>query len=82
MSELHNILRDPSAEFSSPHEVLRAQQLSRNDKVRVLRQWRYDLVQLQVASAESLTGDTDSTAGIRTIDECLRQLNFDEVETA
>ena len=74
MTGLKDILSDPSAAFDEPSEVLRAPSLSSDDKDRVLRQWRYDLVQLQTASSESLTGDSDPGVAIRKIDECLRQL--------
>ncbi len=81
MTELQKILHDPSAEFADPCEVLVARRLSADDKVRVLEQWRYDLVRLQAASDENLTGDADSGSKIRKIDECLRQLE-DERSTA
>lgn len=74
MSELQKILHDPSAAFADPCEVLCQGRLSRDDKVRVLEQWRYDQVRLQAANDENLVGDTDSGALIRKIDECLRQL--------
>lgn len=77
MEDLESILRDPSAEFAEPREVLTNQQLTLDEKIRVLRQWRYDLIRLNVASAESLTGDSNPAADIQTIDECLRQLRAD-----
>ncbi|MDZ7644496.1 MAG: hypothetical protein U5K76_09960 [Woeseiaceae bacterium] len=72
--EIETILKDPAAAFSDPCEVLCQVRLSRDDKAQVLRQWRYDLVQLQVASEENLIGDAGGAALIRKIDECLRQL--------
>ena len=81
MSELERILHDPSAEFADPCEVLVAKRLQAEDKIRVLEQWRYDLVRLQAASDENLTGDADSGSKIRKIDECLRQLK-DELNAA
>jgi len=76
MKNLEEILRDPSAAFADPREVLGFEGLSRDEKIRVLQQWRYDLVRLQVASAENLTGDSSPGSGIQSIDECLRQLHF------
>lgn len=75
MTDLKDILRDPSAAFADPCEVLVQSRLSTDDKIRILKQWRYDLVQLQVASEENLVGDADGSARIRKIDECLRQLS-------
>lgn len=79
MSDIERILRDPSAAFADPCEVMCQAGLSRDEKIRILRQWRYDLVQLQVASSENLTGNSDPGTGICKIDECLRQLHS-EVE--
>ena len=77
MTELQKILHDPSAAFSDPCEVLCQGRLSRDEKVRVLEQWRYDQVRLQAANDENLVGDADSGALIKKIDECLRQLAAD-----
>lgn len=74
MKDLKEILKDPSAAFTDPCEVLVQSRLDSDDKARILRQWRYDLVQLQVASDENLVGDGEGSARIKKIDECLRQL--------
>lgn len=74
MKSVREILRDPSAAFSDPTEVMCQARLSRDDKVRILEQWRYDLEQLQVAADENLVGDADSAARLEKVDECLRQL--------
>jgi hypothetical protein len=78
MSRVEDILRDPSAAFPEPGDVLSQEDLSRDDKVRILRQWRYDLVQLQVASGENLIGDAEGAAQLTKIDEYLRQLSADD----
>lgn len=74
MKNFEEILRDPSAAFAEPAEVLGENRWSGDEKVRILRQWRYDIVQLQVASGENMPGDKDQANGIRQIDECLRRL--------
>jgi len=74
MSQVEDILRDPSAAFSDPIEVLCQGRLSRDDKVRILKQWRYDLVQLQTATDENLIGDPDNASRLEKIDDCLKQL--------
>lgn len=81
MQEIDDILRDPSAAFSDPCEVLCQARWSRDDKIRVLQQWRYDLVQLQVASSENLVGDTNHGDMLQKIDECLRQLHAEQALT-
>lgn len=77
MDEVDDILRDPSAVFADPCEVLCQGRLSRDDKIRVLKQWRYDLLRLQVASDENLIGDASGASHIGKIDECLAQLRAD-----
>lgn len=77
MTELQRILHDPSAAFADPCEVLCQGRLSRDEKTRVLKQWRYDQVRLQAANDENLVGEGDSGTVIKKIDECLRQLEAD-----
>lgn len=75
MFKLKDILKDPSDAFHDPTEVLVQARLTRDEKVQILKQWRYDLFQMQVASDENLPGDNVKVATtIRKIDECLRQL--------
>jgi hypothetical protein len=80
MNNLEKILSDPAAAFAEPTDVLAQHSLSLDEKARVLRQWRYDLVQLQVASGENLTGDASHAAGITMVDECLRVLEADPAQ--
>ncbi|MEO8445645.1 MAG: hypothetical protein ABI567_11630 [Gammaproteobacteria bacterium] len=44
----------PSAAFQHPAEVVRQAGWSAEQKLRVLRQWKYDLGQLQVATEENM----------------------------
>lgn len=74
MSLVEEILHDPSAAFSDPIEVLCQKRLTRDEKVRILEQWRYDLVQLQVASEENLIGDSEGATRLKKVDDCLKQL--------
>lgn len=49
-------LLDPDKHFGQPKNVLRNDQLSREQKSAILRRWRYDAYQLQVAEGESMGG--------------------------
>jgi len=75
MTKLDEILRDPSAAFVDPVDVLRQEQFSDADKKRILQQWRYDMVQLQVAAQENLIGESRGAKDLARIDDCLRQLD-------
>lgn len=74
MKNIQDILRDPSAVYADPADVLAADDLPPCARRRILEQWRYDLVRLQVASDENLLGDASGAGRISRIDECLRQL--------
>jgi hypothetical protein len=44
----------PSSVFEYPEEVLHCRELSHDDKVTVLRNWKQELVQLQKAAEENM----------------------------
>jgi len=48
---------DVTKRFSTPEALLAEQDLSREQKLALLRQWEYDLHLLQVATEENMTGD-------------------------
>lgn len=48
---------DVSKHFATPEALLAAEDLSREQKLALLRQWEYDLHLLQVATEENMTGN-------------------------
>jgi hypothetical protein len=48
---------DVSKHFASPEALLARNDLTREQKLALLRQWEYDLHLLQVATEENMTGD-------------------------
>ncbi|HEX9443033.1 MAG TPA: hypothetical protein VGA73_02895 [Candidatus Binatia bacterium] len=56
MADLEKALLDPSAVFKNPVEVLQSPEISREQKIQILRRWEYDVRELQVADEESMTG--------------------------
>jgi len=48
---------DVSTHFSTPEALLGAEDLTREQKLALLRQWEYDLHLMQVATEENMTGD-------------------------
>jgi hypothetical protein len=42
--------------FKTPQELLENTELSREQKIEILRRWEYDVRQLQVAEEESMEG--------------------------
>lgn len=48
---------DVATHFSTPAELLADEDLTREQKLALLRQWEYDLHLMQVATEENMTGD-------------------------
>jgi hypothetical protein len=51
------LVTDVSKHFETPEALLAAKDLTREQKLTLLRQWEYDLHLLQVATEENMTGD-------------------------
>lgn len=52
--DMHLALLDPQQVFSSPEEVVNHPALEREDKIRILRRWEYDVRDLEVAEEEGM----------------------------
>jgi hypothetical protein len=57
---LQRALDDPSSSFASPADVVRSDDITRAEKVRILRRWEYDARLLEVAQDENMLGGTAS----------------------
>jgi len=56
-------MRNIANAFATPQDIADASDLSAREKIELLRQWEFDLRQLQVASEEGMTsGKADGTA--------------------
>lgn len=53
---LDQALLDPTSVFSRPEDVVREVDLSRLDKIRILKRWEYDARELEVADEENMGG--------------------------
>jgi hypothetical protein len=56
MVDVEKALLDPGLVFKTPQELLANNELSREQKIEILRRWEYDIRQLQVAEEESMEG--------------------------
>jgi hypothetical protein len=52
---------DPVAVFHAPEEVRDHPRLTAEQKIDLLRRWRYDATQLQLAEQEGMAGTDDDT---------------------
>ncbi len=50
-----NTLVDPSTMFKTPQEVVERNDMSRDQKIEILRRWEYDMRELQVADEEGMS---------------------------
>lgn len=66
---------DPAGSFSHPSEVVAESSLSDEQKIRILRRWQYDALELNVAEEENMPGD--SSAALDQVLEALHQLGYE-----
>lgn len=74
MIDLQQARRSPSAVFSTPGEVVEDPDLSRDDKIEILRRWRYDALLLETAQSENLQSEQDTQ--LRSILDALQELGY------
>ena len=72
--DLRQAMLDPTVVFHDPEEVLQQDDLTRSQKIEILRRWKYDALQLQVAEEENMGGEEPSDILDRVL-EALRALN-------
>lgn len=53
-------MMNPAKLFGSPQKVCEEVSLTREQKIKILRQWEYDAREIEVASEESMTGGSPS----------------------
>ncbi len=56
-AKFESALADVSKVYDHPMRIVDDRDLAASRKIELLKQWEYDLRQLQVASEESMTGD-------------------------
>lgn len=57
MTDVDRAMLDPGSVFDKPSDVLSAEDLTREQKIEILRRWEYDARELQVASEENMPGN-------------------------
>jgi hypothetical protein len=72
MVDVDKALLDPGLVFKTPDEVLAEKDLSREQKIKILRKWEYDARELQVAEEEGMQGP--QPVGLADVLRALRSL--------
>ena len=75
MVDVKKALLNPSAVFHRPQEVVQNKELSREQKIEILRRCEYDSRELQVADEESMTAPQAEAVTLDTILNALRKLD-------
>lgn len=70
--------------FRRPAEIVKAQAIDRDEKVRLLRQWETDLRLLLVASEENMSGDGQGWVAerLQQVHAALDELGVQQTENA
>ena len=74
------LMKDPQAEFRSPERVLEDQELSDQQKIALLMNWRLDLLEMQRADSENMQGtseEDDVAAELKSVTDALTTLGAD-----
>lgn len=71
-TDINRVFQNPADVFSSPQEILQKQNLSVEQKIKILRRWEYDERELSVAEEENMAGGPPSK--LDDILSALRQL--------
>ena len=53
MIDVTKAMLDPTMVFKEPKDVVASDELTRNQKIEILRRWKYDAQQLEVAEEEA-----------------------------
>jgi hypothetical protein len=69
MVDVEKALLDPGLVFKTPDEVVVSNELSREQKINILRRWEYDVRELEVAEEEGMKGPK-----LVSLDDVLRAL--------
>jgi hypothetical protein len=70
MTDIEKAMLNPTTVFRTPDEVLLREDLSREQKIEILRRWAYDARQLEVAEEENMGGQQPDI-----LDQVLRALH-------
>jgi hypothetical protein len=57
MTDIDKALLDPTSVFRTPEDVLKANDITRDQKIEILRRWEYDARELEVAADENMIGN-------------------------
>lgn len=63
MTDFQRYMDNPAEAFSSPQAVIDNNDLNKEEKLQILRQWRYDEYETEVADQENMAADKADQLG-------------------
>ena len=72
--DLRKAMLDPTLVFRSPEDVLQPDELTSEQRIEILRRWKFDALELQVAEEENMGSEPPSDILDRVL-QALRALN-------
>ena len=69
------LMNDPSSVFAKPGDVLDNPELSREQKIEILRQWKHDITLRLIAEEENMAGSPENSDRLRQVTDALIALD-------
>ena len=82
MVNIRNALLNPAEEFVNPEAILNHPKLSLEQKIKILKQWEYDMRELSVAEEENMRGGDSNNNMLQQINKALYKLGVKDDEDA
>ena len=74
MTHFDHAMKDPAACFAKPSEILDQEDLTKDQKLKILHQWEYDVLQHEVATEENMTPSKSGHPRLAEIRQALEAL--------
>ena len=74
MKNVDQAMKDPASVYASPRAVVKDEDLTKAQKLEILRQWETDARLLQVAEEENMPGGEDETTMLGRILRAIHKL--------
>lgn len=59
MLDIEKAIKNPSSIFDDPLDLVKSDELTKEEKIKVLKSWRYDAKQMSVATEENMPGNNN-----------------------
>ena len=56
MLNIEKAIKNPTDVFDDPLEIVESEEITREEKIKILKSWRYDAKQMSVATEENMGG--------------------------